>query len=82
MKYKIYAIKDTKIGFMTPIYYPNDAVALRDVTNAANSKEKNAVSENIEDKELWKLGEFDDQSGEITNDIEFILRAIDLKKGE
>lgn len=82
MKFKIYSIKDTKIGFMQPFYQSNDAVAVRAINNAVNAKEINNINQNADDMELWKLGEFDDQTGQITSDIKFIVKAIDLKRGE
>ena len=82
MKLKIYSIKDNKIGFMHPFYQSNDAVAVRALNNAVNAKEMNNINQNVDDMELWKLGEFDDQTGQITSDIKFIVKAIDLKRGE
>ena len=81
---KIYAIKDTKIGYMNPFYLQNDGVAMREFTNARNEQSKNAVNTNPEDKELWCLGEFDDQTGEIVSNIRFIVKAEDclIKRGE
>lgn len=84
MKTKIYSIKDTKIGYMSPMYLQNDGVAIREFTNARNSEQKNIVNTNPEDKELWALGEFDDQTGTIISDVRFIIRAEDVftRKGE
>ena len=84
MKTKIYSIKDTKIGFMSPIYLQNDGVAIREFSNARNSEQKNTVNTNPEDKELWALGEFDDQTGTIISDVRFIIKAEDVftRKGE
>lgn len=84
MKYKIYSIKDTKIGFMNPFISHNDGTALRDFTNGANDQGRNAINTNPEDKELWRIGEFDDQTGAITSDIQYMVKANDImiKKGE
>lgn len=80
---KIYAIKDTKIGFMQPFYLQNDGVALREVTNAANEPQKNSVNTNAEDKELWLLGTFNDLTGEVTSEIRHLACVKDLtNKGE
>ena len=80
MKLKIYSIKDTKIGYMQPFYQNNEAVAVRNFSNAINSPQLNNINQNLEDMELWKLGAFDDQTGEITSEIKFVIKAIDLKK--
>lgn len=82
-KYNIYSIKDVKMGFMTPIYQKNDAVAIRDLSNVVNDKtNKSFISENYEDVELYKLGEFDEETGEIIPEVKFIIAARDCKKGE
>ena len=83
-KYKLYSIKDTKVGFMNPFVSNNDGVAIRTFTNGANEPEKNAINTNPEDKELWCLGEFDDQTGELVSNVKFMVKANDviIKKGE
>lgn len=80
MKYGIYAIKDTKIGFMNPFYSHNNQTAVRSFTNGANDTIKNEINTNPEDKELWRVGEFDDQTGEIKAEIEFLTTAISVTK--
>ncbi len=80
MKLGIYSVKDTKIGYMQPFYQNNEAVAVRNLSNAVNSPQLNNINQNIEDMELWQLGTFDDQTGEITSEIKFVIKAIDLKK--
>lgn len=83
MKLKIYSIKDTKIGFMQPFYQANQAVAIRAFNNAVNAKESNNINQNADDMELWELGEFDDQTGEIKSEVKYVIKANDLiKKGE
>lgn len=84
MKIKIYAIKDTKIGFMNPFLNHNDGTAIREFTNGANEPTKNAINTNPEDKELWALGEYDDQTGIIESKVNFLIKANDVitKKGE
>lgn len=77
---EIYAIKDTKVGFMQPFYLQNNAVAIRAFTNARNSTQANEVNTNPEDKELWHLGSFNDQTGAITSDIAYICKAEDVLK--
>lgn len=78
MKFKIYSIKDTKVGFMNPFYSHNDGTAVRDFTNAANEPNKNVINTNPEDKELWLLGEFNDQTGEITSEVKYLMKANDV----
>jgi len=78
MKLYIYSIKDTKIGFMNPFYLQNDGVAIREFTNGANDNQKNAINTNPEDKELWGLGTYDDQTGEIKSEVRYIIKANDV----
>lgn len=77
MKLNIYSIKDTKIGYMSPIYLQNDGVAVREFANLAKDTNKNIVNTNYEDKELWLLGHFDDQTGAIEPEVRYIAKATD-----
>ena len=79
---KVYSIKDVKVGFMQPFYQANDAVAVRSLKNTVNSVATNNIKANIEDMELWLLGEFNDENGDIKPELKFITKAIDLKEGE
>ena len=82
---KIYSIKDTKAGFMNPIYLQNDEIAIRSIKKAANDVQPNAVNDFPEDKELWCLGTFDEDTGLISAiQPKFLVRVIDFieKRGE
>lgn len=75
---KVYSIKDTKIGFMNPFYLQNNAVAIREFSNGANSPQANAINTNPEDKELWCLGTFDENTGVFVSEITFLAKAVDV----
>lgn len=77
MKIEIYAMKDTLVGYMQPFYQANKHVAMRNFKITVNHPESNLkdIAHNIE---LYKIGTFDDQTGEITNDIEYICKGIDV----
>ena len=82
---KIYSIKDVKAGFMNPIYLLNDEIAIRSIKKAANDVQPNAVNDFPEDKELWYLGTFDEDTGLISAvQPKFLVRVIDFieKRGE
>lgn len=81
---KYYAIKDNLAeAYMTPVLFDNDNLAIRWFTGVVNSKEQNEVIyNNPEDFELWKLGEFDNQSGTIYPGVQKLVTAKSLKKGE
>lgn len=80
MTLKIYAIKDTKVGFMQPFYQANNAVAIRSFTNAVNDEQTNNINKNLDDMELWHLGEFNDDTGEIKGELTFLCKAVDVKR--
>lgn len=74
---KLYSIKDTKIGYMAPFIQQNNAVAIRTFKNMRNASQPNAVNTNPEDKELWELGIYDEETGEIKPNLVFIGKAED-----
>lgn len=76
---KIYAIRDIKMQeYMSPFYLTNDAVAIREFTNAKVADQPNPVNTNPEDKELWCLGDYDSNSGIINSNVRFITKASDV----
>lgn len=77
---KLFAIKDTKVGFWKPFVQPNDAVAVREFSNMVNSSVNSFVTDNYEDLELWSLGTYDEKTGEIVSDVQFICTGVSLKK--
>ena len=81
MNYGIYAIKDTKVGFMQPFIQVNDAVAVREFTNIVNSG-SSVVSANYSDMELYKLGSYNQDNGAIVSDVSFVIKGADVKHVE
>lgn len=80
----IYSVKDVKAGrFLGLNLFPGRPVAIRAFGSAVNSKEGgNLLSDFPEDAQIYKLGEFNDESGEISYAEEFIMNATELKRGE
>lgn len=76
---KIYAFRDTKIGFMQPFLQQNEAVAMRTLKIAVND-ENSQIKAMAEDIQLYQLGTFDDESGEIKPEVKFVANAIDKKE--
>lgn len=70
---KLYAYKDTKIGFGYTFIAPNDAVAQRKFYDDANGIAM--IKTHKEDFELYSLGEIDENSGAITAEVKYIARA-------
>lgn len=79
MTYKMYSIKDTKVGFMSPFFMQNDAVAKRALATTVNASESNMIRDNVADMELWSIGEFDDSLGVFTPNTTFICTALEVK---
>lgn len=79
MKTNIYAFRDTKIGFMQPFLQQNEAVAMRTLKMAVND-EHSQIRNMAEDIQLYQLGNFDDDTGEIMPEVKFIANAIDHKE--
>lgn len=70
----MYTIKDNKVGFGAPIFYaPNNAVAIR--TFADTVRKEEYINEHAEDFELWCLGQFSEETGEIISTPAFLERA-------
>lgn len=83
---KLYAIKDSKgIGFGQPFTANNDLEALRALSDSVNrepmpGQPKSTLAEHPEDFALYSLGEFNQETGEITPETKFMENAISLKK--
>lgn len=75
---KIYAIYDRAAElYGTPYYQTNDAVAIRNTKNGINHGEGD-VHMTPSDYELWRLADFNDETGEITMEKERIARCEEL----
>lgn len=74
MNLNIYAIKDTTIGsFMNPFYLQNDNVAIREFSNIIKyAPVENNIRRNAKDMQLFKLGEFNEETGEIKPETNFL----------
>lgn len=73
---KLYALKDVKVGFKAPFICTNNAIAIRQLKNVLG--EKNEISMNPEDFELWFIGEYDEETGIITTRLEHVFNVVDL----
>ena len=81
MIYKIFAIKDTKVGFMQPFIQPNEDVAIREFHNIVNVG-NSIVSANYKDMELYSLGSYNMDNGEITTEVKFLINGVNVKEVE
>ena len=77
----IYAVKDLATqAFGNPFVTRAQGEAMRSFTDEANADpQKSAIAQHPDDYELYKLGEYNDDTGEITSiKPELIARAKDL----
>ena len=80
MKLNVYAVKDVLLGYTEMFSQISDAAALRLFKNSATAATPNGVNTNPEDKELWRLGTFDNETGGIVADKQYIAKAVDFTK--
>ncbi len=65
MKYGVYCIRDLKSGWLSPTVDINDQVAIRNFAYAVQHNDM--FSDFASDYSLFKIGEFDTDSGDIDN---------------
>lgn len=64
MKFGVYAVRDVKVGFQSISVQPNDAVAIRGFESTVINSDS-VLFTHAEDFSLFKLGEFDVDSGRL-----------------
>ena len=64
MNFGVYAIRDLKVGFQSVTIQPNDATAVRGFESTVLSSDS-VLFTHSEDFSLFKLGEFDQDSGRL-----------------
>lgn len=73
MIYGVYVVRDIKSTFLTPGFNVNDQVAIRSFAHAIQSS-NDVISTHKEDFELYKVGEYDNETGFVkTFDIRELL---------
>ncbi len=75
----IYAFRDKKIGYMQPFLQQNQEVAIRTLKIAVNDAQS-TIRRMAEDIDLYMLGTFDDESGEIKPAQKYIASAINYRE--
>jgi hypothetical protein len=62
----IYSIHDSAANaYLPPFFMHNDGLAIRTFQDMVNSKEENNISKHPDQFTLFKLGEYDDNTGEL-----------------
>lgn len=83
MKVNLYAVLDSASAIYDgPVGCNTDGVALRNFVNMA-SDERSAVGKNPECFSIWRVGEWNDATGELVPCVKECLGyAVDLLKGD
>lgn len=81
MKFGIYSIRDVYTGFLAPTIESTDIVAQRNFEFAVN-KPETLLYTRPGDYELYKIGEFESDSGVVTplTPIQVVSSAVSLRK--
>ena len=83
MRIRVYALLDEKLGqFNSPICFPSDGVAQRTMQDEVNRAEAgNAMNRYPEDFAMYRVAEFDPDSGEMFPEAvpQLVRRASALK---
>ena len=64
MKFGVYAVRDLKVGFQSVTIQPNDVAAVRGFESTVINSDS-VLFTHSEDFSLFKLGEFDQDSGRL-----------------
>lgn len=78
MKLSLYSLRDIKVGYRSVISMHNDEEAKRSCAFAVNSGNKDDICLCPQDFEMWRVATFDDSTGEIVPDKEFIVNLGEL----
>ncbi|WNK12599.1 MAG: nonstructural protein [Microvirus sp.] len=84
MKLKIISLFDSAVeSFGRPIFVRHPGEALRSLSDQVNASDNNDLARHPQDYSLHLIGEFDEETGELTPcDPERLARAQDLKKAQ
>lgn len=69
MIYNMYSIQDVMIGFNSPFIMKNDEIATREYNNFLEN------NPNAKDMRLFRIGEFNEETGEIKTIIPQIVQG-------
>lgn len=76
---RLYALRDVKVGFLTPTVADSDAIATRQLQNAMRAGTGTLLDTHPEDFALYYIGTYDTASGAITPVLpELVVEAVSL----
>lgn len=79
MIYGMYSVKDLKTGYLPPTFDMNDLSAMRNFEHACMNEESLFFT-HPSDYQLFKVGSFDTESGDIETEIVFLMDAPSRKE--
>jgi len=75
----VFSLRDAKLsGFSRPFFAQTEAQAVRMVQDLVNSGQQDDVCKHPDDFELWCLGSFDDEFGELVSDVKAVILCSSL----
>lgn len=74
----MYSFRDIKLGYMLPWAQPNDDCAIRVAKLAIRDPQSDYIYRYRTDLELWRVGQWDDRTGEIEADKKLLLDSQQL----
>jgi hypothetical protein len=70
MKLNVYSIFDSAAkAYTSPFFMHNDGLAIRAFQDNVNAEQENNISKHPDQFTLFKIGEFDDATGELKTDV-------------
>jgi hypothetical protein len=70
MKLNVYSIFDSAAkAYTNPFFMHNDGLAIRAFSDNVNSEQENNIAKHPDQFTLFRIGEFDDSTGEIKTDV-------------
>lgn len=80
MTYGIYSVRDNKVGFGAPFVDMSNQTAIRGFAFAVNQKSE-VMSFAPEDYDLYRVGSFDTEKGEVEHCMpEFLVSGVSMMK--
>lgn len=79
MRKLVYALRDNKANFLTPSFEINEGTAIRALQNALYD-DKSILYTHAKDFDLYKIGEYDDESGFLTEQTPVFVVSMNTLK--
>lgn len=77
---ELFAFRDKKVGYWSPFVHHSDATAQREFKQMVNHSNNEFVVQNYPDIDLYHIGSFDDQTGDLVSDVRYICNGSDVKE--